>query len=128
MIQSMLISALSGAIAGAAALWFLFASPRVELAETNAKTAAEQVTAANTSLDRCKADLTASEAALGNLRQQGELRAAIAKKALDAAAAAAAATGEAVQQILAERTPPGVDACAAARSAFDAELRRERAK
>lgn len=128
MIQSLLISAAGGAIAGAAALWFLFASPRVELAETSAKAAAEQLTTANTNLDRCKADVAGAEAALANLRQQGELRATLARQAMETAAAAAATTAEAVQQILAERTPPGADACAAAQSSFDAELRRERAK
>lgn len=128
MIRAMLIAALAGAAAGALALWLLVAAPRIDAAEGRAAAATQQLEAANRSVNSCKLDLAGSEAALKNLREQARLREQTARLAMETAAEAARATGEAAQLILAERTPPGADACDAARAAFDAELRQERAK
>lgn len=128
MIRAMLLAALAGAAAGALALWILVAAPRIDAATTRAAVAGAQVEAANRSLSTCKKDAEGAEAALTNLREQARLREATAKQTMEAAAEAARSTADVAQAILAERTPPGEDACTAARAAFDAELRRERAQ
>lgn len=128
MIRAMLLAALAGAAAGALALWILVASPRIDAANARADAAGTQVETANSNLRACKLDVEGADAALDNLREQARLRETTASQAVQAAMTAASAAGDAVQQILAERTPEGEDACAAAKEAFDAELRRERAK
>ena len=128
MIRSLLIAAGIGALLGALITWFLIASPRIEIAAT-AKDAAETALATtNDALDSCKLDAEGTRASLEALREQGRLRSQAAIDAMNTAMAVNRQTGEVVQQILAEQTPPGMDACEAASQAFDAELRQERSR
>lgn len=126
MIRSILIAALAGALGGAAAIWFLAASPRLETLDNEVGRLTGEVNRANDATSACKVELAGAEAALSGLREQAKLRETQAQFAVAAALEANRMTGEEVMRILAEVTPEGADACAAASSAFDAELRKER--
>lgn len=64
--------------------------------------------------------------ALADLRSAAEERARRAKDAQQQAEGQALLADQQAQQVLQERLPAGADACAAASSAFDDELKRER--
>ena len=64
--------------------------------------------------------------ALAQLRAAEQERAARARDVQQQAEGRAQQADQQAQQVLQERTPAGVDACAAASQAFDDELRRER--
>lgn len=66
--------------------------------------------------------------ALADLRAAELERAIRARDAQQQAEGRAQQADQQAQQVLQERTPAGVDACAAASAAFDDELRRERAQ
>nr|WP_256836752.1 hypothetical protein [Pseudomonas oleovorans] len=66
--------------------------------------------------------------ALAGLRAAELERAARARDVQQQAEGRAQQADQQAQQVLQERTPAGVDACAAASAAFDDELRRERAQ
>lgn len=66
--------------------------------------------------------------ALADLRGAAQARAAEVQALQAQAEGMALQADHQAQQVLQERTPAGVDACAAASAAFDDELRRERAQ
>lgn len=66
--------------------------------------------------------------ALADLRSADLERAARAREKQQQAEVEARQADQQAQRVLQERTPDGVDACAAASAAFDDELRRERAQ
>lgn len=66
--------------------------------------------------------------ALADMRAAELERATRAREVQQRAESAAVQADQQAQQVLQERTPAGVDACAAASAAFDDELRRERAQ
>ena len=126
MIKTIALAVLAGLLAGALSTWFIAAAPRLETLDNEVGRLTGEVVRANTATSACKTELSGAQAALDGLRDQAKLRETQAQFAVAAALEANRMTGEEVMRILAEVTPEGADACAAASAAFDAELRKER--
>ena len=120
-VKALAISALAGAVAGFGAAWFIQAG-YVDAAEARTDIAIEQKKAAQYDLEVCKQGVELQNAAIAELEEKAR-KAAV---ELYAAKQGRAQAESRADEILQERTPADQNACAAAQSAFDAELRQER--
>lgn len=87
---------------------------------------AVQLGACRTTRTNLLSQVIEQNGALAELRAAEQERAIRARDAQQQAEGRALQADQQAQQVLQERTPAGVDACAAASQAFDDELRRER--
>lgn len=116
------------ALAGAAAVSWVYWSPRYALAAQAATTAKAWGGIQESAAKTCAATLDNQNDAFKALSDAIEKADVAATQARDEARLARQASQDSASAILAERTPAGADACQAARAAFDADLRKERGK